>query len=38
MSDPSLAEAMESSGVVGVPQIWTYTEAGAVALTRRMAA
>ncbi len=38
MSDPSLAEAMESSGVVGVPQIRTYTEAGAADLTRRMAA
>ena len=38
VSDPSLAAAMESSGVVGVPQIRTYTEAGAADLTGRLAA
>ncbi len=32
MNDPSLAEAMERGGVVGIPQIRTYTEAGAFGL------
>jgi hypothetical protein len=38
MSDPSLAESMESAGVVGVPQIRTYTEADASDLSGRVAA
>ena len=38
VGDPSLAQAMESAGVVGVPQIRTYAEAGAADLTGRMAA
>jgi len=38
MNDPSLADAMESAGVVGVPQIRTYAEAGAADLSGRMAA
>jgi hypothetical protein len=38
MNDPSLAQAMESAGVVGVPQIRTYTEAGASDYSGRLAA
>jgi hypothetical protein len=38
VGDPSLGEAMASAGVVGVPQVRTYTEAGAEELSGRMAA
>jgi hypothetical protein len=38
MNDPSLADSMESAGVVGVPQIRTYAEADATDLSGRMAA
>jgi hypothetical protein len=38
MDDPSLADTMERAGVVGVPQIRTYTEADAADLSGRMAA
>jgi hypothetical protein len=38
LSDPSLGEAMERAGVVGVPQVRTYTEAGAEQLAGRRAA
>jgi len=38
LSDPSLGEAMQNAGVVGVPQVRTYTEAGAEQLSGRMAA
>jgi hypothetical protein len=38
MNDPSLAEAMERGGVVGIPQIRTYTEAGALDFSGRLAA
>jgi hypothetical protein len=38
MNDASLADSMERAGVVGVPQIRTYTEADAADLSRRVAA
>ncbi len=38
LSDPSLGEVMASAGVVGVPQVRTYAEAGAEQLSGRMAA